>query len=167
MRSNAQLGRLLGIGTNGLDRAVANRDNRRSANTLDLGKNRLVLKIGRQQLTVGVKRHKDVLLKDGLAVGCTHALNMQQQRVLLQAKELHLVLTCRHNLAIDHMCARLHAIIGTQRGKRLQRRSVELAVDVRRGNKGAAALLLNQVAIGAQLLDGAAHRNAAHVVLLG
>ena len=77
VRSNAQLGRLLGIGTNGLDRAVANRDNRRSANTLDLGKNRLVLKIGRLQLTVGVKRHQDVLLKDGLAVGRTHALDMQ------------------------------------------------------------------------------------------
>jgi hypothetical protein len=44
---------------------------------------------------------------------------------------------------------------------------MELAVDVRRGNKGAATLLLNQVAIGAQLLDGAAHRNAAHLVLLG
>ena len=76
VRSNAQLGRLLGVSSNGLDRTVANRDNRRSANTLDLGKNRLVLKIGRQQLTVGVKRHKDVLLKDGLAVGRTHALDM-------------------------------------------------------------------------------------------
>ena len=61
----------------------------------------------------------------------------------------------------------LHAIVGTQRGKRLQRRGVELTVDVRRGNKGATALLLNQVAIGTQLLDGAAHRNAAHLVLLG
>ena len=91
----------------------------------------------------------------------------QQQRVLLQAKELHLVLTCRHNLAIDHMCARLHAIVGTQRSKRLQRRSVKLAIDVRRRNKGAAALLLNQVAIGAQFLNGAAHRNAAHLVLFG
>ena len=44
---------------------------------------------------------------------------------------------------------------------------MELAIDVRRGDKGAAALLLNQVAIGAQLLDGATHRNAAHLVLLG
>lgn len=65
------------------------------------------------------------------------------------------------------MRARLHAIIGTQRGKRLQRRGVKLAIDVRRGNKGATALLLNQVAIRAQLLDGAAHRNSAHLVLLG
>ena len=44
---------------------------------------------------------------------------------------------------------------------------MELTIDVRRGNKGATALLLNQVAIGAQLLDGAAHRNSAHLVLLG
>ena len=44
---------------------------------------------------------------------------------------------------------------------------MELTIDVRCGNKGAAALLLNQVAIGAQLLDGATHRNAAHVVLFG
>ena len=65
------------------------------------------------------------------------------------------------------MCTGLHAVAGTQRGKRLQRRGVKLAVDVRRGDKGATALLLNQVAIGAQLLDGAAHRNAAHLVLLG
>lgn len=65
------------------------------------------------------------------------------------------------------MCTRLHVIVGTQRGKRLQRRGVELAVDVRRGDKGAAALLLNQVAIGAQLLNGATHRNAAYLVLLG
>ena len=43
----------------------------------------------------------------------------------------------------------------------------ELTIDVRRGDKGTTALLLNQVAVGAQLLDGAAHRNAAHVVLLG
>ena len=92
---------------------------------------------------------------------------MQQQRILLQAKELHLVLTRWNNLAIDHMRTSLHAIVGTQRGKRLQRRGVELAVDVRRGNKGAAALLLNQVAIGAQLLDGTTHRYAAHLVLLG
>ena len=113
MRSNAQLCRLLDVSSNGLDRAVANRDNRRSTNTLDLGKNRLVLKIGRQQLTVGVKRHKDVLLKYGLAIGRTHALDMQQQRVLLQAKELHLVLTRRHNLAINHVRAGLHAVVGT------------------------------------------------------
>ena len=44
---------------------------------------------------------------------------------------------------------------------------MELAVDVRRGDKGAAALLLNQVAIGAQLLNGATHRNTAHLILLG
>ena len=92
---------------------------------------------------------------------------MEQQRILLQAKELHLVLARRNDLAIDHMCTGLHAVVGTQRGKRLQRRGMELTIDVRRGNKGAAALLLNQVAIGAQLLDGAAHRNSAHVVLLG
>ena len=43
---------------------------------------------------------------------------------------------------------------------------MELTIDVRRGDKGAAALLLNQVTIGAQLLDSAAHRNTAHFVLL-
>ena len=73
----------------------------------------------------------------------------------------------RNDLAIDHVRTGLHAVAGTQRGKRLQRRGMELTIDVRRGNKGAAALLLNQVAIGAQLLDGATHRNSAHVVLLG
>ena len=92
---------------------------------------------------------------------------MQQQRILLQTKEFHLVLARRHNLAIDHMRARLHAVIGAKLGERLQRRGVELAVDVRRGDKGAAALLLNQIAVGTQFLDGAAHRNAAHLVLFG
>ena len=44
---------------------------------------------------------------------------------------------------------------------------MELAIDMRRGNKGATALLLNQVAIGAELLDGAAHGNTAHLILVG
>lgn len=65
------------------------------------------------------------------------------------------------------MRARLHAVIGAKLGERLQRRGVELAVDVRRGDKGAAALLLNQIAVGTQFLDGTAHRNTAHLVLFG
>ena len=44
---------------------------------------------------------------------------------------------------------------------------MKLAVDVRRGDKRATALLFNQIAIGTQLLYGAAHRNTAHLVLLG
>ena len=36
---------------------------------------------------------------------------MQQQRILLQAKELHLVLARRNDLAIDHVRTGLHAVV--------------------------------------------------------
>lgn len=44
---------------------------------------------------------------------------------------------------------------------------MELTIDVRSGNKRTAALLFNQISVGAQLLNSATHRDAAHLVLLG
>ena len=138
-----------------------------SRRLLDGVKQRRVLQRKRQQVTTVVVRDEHVLVADAEAVGGADAVHVDEQGVGSQAKEFLLVGANGHDLPLDEMGARGHARLPADLREAPRRLGLRKAPhDMRPAHERAAALHLNEVAVRAEVLDGSAHGDAAHAVLL-
>ena len=80
---------------------------------------------------------------------------VQKELSLGKTKELKLMRTCRHDLCVNHMSPGNDTVVYARVSETLRALCLgELTFNSRASYEGAAALLLNQITVRTQVLDG-------------